>query len=253
MGARHVLLNHFSQRYPKLPNLTLPRATNANGGAGVVPLENGVSPLAPAPTEVDADAEESAMNASPANVESSERVSVAEEATLVHASKSLPEPIVAISFDFMSVRVGDMYRVANYLEAIGELYKDDDEEGEEGEVVGGGVEGEKVKGKGQGKKGGGGGGGGGGEANVGGGGKKGKAKGNKDQGQGKGKGQGQSGKGANHQGNAEGTVNGVKRASEEVLEGGAKRSRSGDGDGVGAAGEAVERAVVDDANLGKDL
>lgn len=52
------------------------------------------------------------------------------------------EPVVAISFDFMSVRVKDMYRVSNYLEAIEELYKEPEEDVEEGAV-----DGESVKAK----------------------------------------------------------------------------------------------------------
>jgi ribonuclease Z len=73
MKARNILLNHFSQRYPKLPRL---------------------------PT------------ASPGDDESG-------------------QPVVSFSFDLMSIRVGDMWKMAHYMDAISELFKEaDPEEGD---------------------------------------------------------------------------------------------------------------------------
>ncbi|KAL7422932.1 hypothetical protein Q5752_002229 [Cryptotrichosporon argae] len=96
MGARAVLLNHFSQRYPKIP--VLPTAA-------------------------------------------------ADAAT----------PTVSISFDLMSVRVGDMWKMAHYMDALGVLYAelekedsesvaDDDEADAKGAVAGAGDKEHKSKG-----------------------------------------------------------------------------------------------------------
>ena len=57
MGAKHILLNHFSQRYPKIP--VLPDSQPGQDG-----------------------------------------------------------PTIAISFDFMSIRVGDMWKMAHYIKPI---------------------------------------------------------------------------------------------------------------------------------------
>lgn len=76
MGATHVLLNHFSQRYPKLPKLAKPRPLPTNG----------------------------------------------------EAADDLKEPIVSISFDLMSIRVGDMWKMAYYMEPLSELFADAEEE-----------------------------------------------------------------------------------------------------------------------------
>lgn len=72
MNARYVILNHFSQRYPKIPKL-------------------------PAP-EVDA-----------------EDVAVA-------------GPTVAISFDFMSLRAADAWKMSHFTEPLSLLYADAEEE-----------------------------------------------------------------------------------------------------------------------------
>lgn len=69
MNARHILLNHFSQRYPKLPRLQ--------------------------PSEPAAD------------------VAVG--------------PVVSLSFDLMSLRVGDMWKMAHFKDAISLLFPAEDE------------------------------------------------------------------------------------------------------------------------------
>ncbi|WVQ93116.1 hypothetical protein IAU59_000180 [Kwoniella sp. CBS 9459] len=74
MNARHILLNHFSQRYPKLPKLPVP-----------VPQEDG---------------------------------------------STTSQPVVSISFDFMSIRVGDMWKMAHYMEPMSMLFAEVEEEGE---------------------------------------------------------------------------------------------------------------------------
>ncbi|OCF35667.1 hypothetical protein I316_02722 [Kwoniella heveanensis BCC8398] len=74
MNARHILLNHFSQRYPKLPKLPEP-----------VPEEDG---------------------------------------------STTAQPVVSISFDFMSIRVKDMWKMAHYMEPMSMLFAEAEEEGE---------------------------------------------------------------------------------------------------------------------------
>lgn len=76
MEASHVLLNHFSQRYPKLPKLAPP--TQPHDG-----------------------------------------------------DSQAAEPIVSISFDFMSIRVRDMWKMSHYMEALTLLFEE--VEAEEGD------------------------------------------------------------------------------------------------------------------------
>jgi ribonuclease Z len=73
MKARNILLNHFSQRYPKIPKLP-----------------------APSPDE---------------------------EGTV--------RPVISISFDLMSVKLGEMWKMAHYMPAISELFAES--EAEEGD------------------------------------------------------------------------------------------------------------------------
>ena len=73
MNARTTLLNHFSQRYPKLPK-------SSNWAGNDDPIRNPVG------------------------------------------------PIVCLSFDFMSVRIGDMWRMSHYMDALGLLFPEEEEE-----------------------------------------------------------------------------------------------------------------------------
>lgn len=97
MKASHILLNHFSQRYPKLPKLNLP----ADDGTG---------------------------------------------------SKQAD---ISISFDFMSIKVGEMWKMAHYMDALSLLF--DEAEPEDGDDTIAAVEGDinptvdTPKGKGAGK------------------------------------------------------------------------------------------------------
>ncbi|EIW66065.1 hypothetical protein TREMEDRAFT_70321 [Tremella mesenterica DSM 1558] len=114
MGASHILLNHFSQRYPKLPRLapsstfypsyptidqtdqTIPSTSEAVASKGTDPSHTISSPLQPD-----------------------------------------PEPIISISFDLMSIRVGDMWKMSHYMEAMSLLFASEPEESEgmvEGDV-----------------------------------------------------------------------------------------------------------------------
>ncbi|KLT46439.1 Metallo-hydrolase/oxidoreductase, partial [Cutaneotrichosporon oleaginosum] len=74
MGARYVILNHFSQRYPKIPKLPAPE-----------PVEEGGEVHAPA------------------------------------------GPTVAISFDFMSLRVADTWKMSHFTEPLNMLYAEAEE------------------------------------------------------------------------------------------------------------------------------
>ncbi|WVF65453.1 hypothetical protein IAT40_000181 [Kwoniella sp. CBS 6097] len=87
MNARHILLNHFSQRYPKLPKLPMPVP---------VPQEDGPS----------SSSDTGSMTA---------------------------QPVVSISFDFMSIRVGDMWKMAYYMEPMSMLFAEAEEEGDAAE------------------------------------------------------------------------------------------------------------------------
>lgn len=71
MEASHILLNHFSQRYPKFPKLNLP------------------------------------------------------------TDPSSSNTVISISFDFMSIKIGDMWKMAHYMEPLSMLF--DEAEPEEGD------------------------------------------------------------------------------------------------------------------------
>lgn len=68
MNASHILLNHFSQRYPKLPKLNLP------------------------------------------------------------ANPSSSEAVISVSFDFMSIKIGEMWKMAHYMDALSLLFDEADPE-----------------------------------------------------------------------------------------------------------------------------
>lgn len=70
MNARHILLNHFSQRYPKLPRL---------------------------------------------------------QASSTPTTELAVTPVVSLSFDLMSIRVGDMWKMAHYKDAISLLFPAEEE------------------------------------------------------------------------------------------------------------------------------
>ncbi|KAK8843961.1 hypothetical protein IAR55_006753 [Kwoniella newhampshirensis] len=93
MNARHILLNHFSQRYPKLPKLPTP-----------------------AP--------------------------IIEVGKVVGQQDIAPRPVVSISFDFMSIKIGDMWKMAYYMEPLSLLFAEAEEEGEGEDRVVGAVEGD---------------------------------------------------------------------------------------------------------------
>lgn len=139
MGAKHVLLNHFSQRYPKLPdNLDL------SGGAGAVSTyataETRNTASAHPTTSGDTYATASSTNTTPSPT----------------TDEQQHRPVVAMSFDFMSVKVRDMFKVAHYLEPIAEFYKDGEDEAGgttgDGEVEEGGGGAAQVANGGKGKK-----------------------------------------------------------------------------------------------------
>ncbi|ORY33064.1 hypothetical protein BCR39DRAFT_520998 [Naematelia encephala] len=83
MNAKHILLNHFSQRYPRFPRFAIDDPTSPPG-----------SPTSRSPSRV--------------------------------AGK--PKPIVAICFDLMSVKVGQMWRLRYYLDAMALTFTDDEVE-----------------------------------------------------------------------------------------------------------------------------
>lgn len=131
MRAKYILLNHFSQRYPKLPKLPMPTS--------VVPAVE--TPLTE-PTIAEPDAV------------------FGEAATLSASSTSLQvstEPIVSISFDFMSLRLGDMWKMPYYMEGLSMLFAEPEdgedvvEEAQTSEGVGVGGKGENEKGRKRGK------------------------------------------------------------------------------------------------------
>lgn len=73
MNAKHTLLTHFSQRYPKFP-----------------------------------------------------------KSSSSHVSSDPSKPVVGLAFDLLSVKIGDMWRMSHYMEAIDLLFaEEEDDEGDD--------------------------------------------------------------------------------------------------------------------------
>ena len=165
MGAKHVLLNHFSQRYPKLPeNINLSGGPSRSAVPDTQVAGNEATPAqsaSPGTEQQTPTVEELSINpiATPtaeSHISSSAPISDAFAEPTMSATDpatSLPHPVVAMSFDFMSVSVRDMYKIAHYLEAIAEIYKDGEDgdsatvDGVDGVAVNGGGGGGAGKGR----------------------------------------------------------------------------------------------------------
>lgn len=137
MGAKHILLNHFSQRYPKLPeNLDLTGAPKP-GAAGAEPVASAPGPSGDPGTAEPAVAESAGVqvtfeSATETDISTDPVPPASDPATTLvpdlAPQVTAPQPIVAMSFDFMSVKIRDMYKVAHYLEPIAEFYKDGEDD-----------------------------------------------------------------------------------------------------------------------------
>ena len=132
MAARHVILTHFSQRYPKLPSLS-------HGGGAMVAA-------APAP----------AAPGSTGGVESMLGAGVGGGAA---AAAEMPMPVpsaaeksnndddnnnVTVAFDFMSVRLSELAWAPALLPGLQLLYPEAEKEGEDDEDAGGEIAAEEI-------------------------------------------------------------------------------------------------------------
>ncbi|RXK38185.1 hypothetical protein M231_04559 [Tremella mesenterica] len=114
MGASHILLNHFSQRYPKLPRLA-PSST--------------FYPSYPTIDQTDQTIPSTSESVTSTGTDPSQIIS--------SSLQPDSEPIISISFDLMSIRVGDMWKMSHYMEAMSLLFASEPEESEgmmEGDV-----------------------------------------------------------------------------------------------------------------------
>lgn len=179
MNARYVILNHFSQRYPKIPKLPAPEPVDENGQ--VVPSTG---------------------------------------------------PTVAISFDYMSLRAADAWKMSHFTEPLSLLYAEEEEEGVDEEAV---VEEEKKKAK-EGKEG-----------------KKGKAEGKQA------RGEGQEGKRAKGEGRKAKNGEAGKQEGKKAANGEGKKARNSGAAGTKRASDASadepvakkarEAVVVEEASV----
>ncbi|ODO09602.1 hypothetical protein I350_03210 [Cryptococcus amylolentus CBS 6273] len=149
MGAKYILLNHFSQRYPKLPKMpgVVPLAVAEEASESARPtrkegvpeeilgeafieedvLENSsTETLAPLPENVvlDASSEPSDPPVLPSVTPTAP--------TIDDTSSNLPPPStapphVSISFDFMSLRLADMWKMPYYMDALSILFAEPEE------------------------------------------------------------------------------------------------------------------------------
>ncbi|TYJ56176.1 hypothetical protein B9479_003162 [Cryptococcus floricola] len=122
MGAKYILLNHFSQRYPKLPKMP-----------GVVPLavaeEASESARAKREENVPEDLKEAAIEEDVPENSSTETLAPLPENVVLEASSpsSTAPPHVSISFDFMSLRLADMWKMPYYMDALSILFAEPEE------------------------------------------------------------------------------------------------------------------------------
>ncbi|KAK6346390.1 hypothetical protein TWF730_010716 [Orbilia blumenaviensis] len=109
MGAKNLLLTHFSQRYPKLPNI---RRQSPNGDD---PL---CDPFMEAP-----ETKESTYIARPRDIKVSEKwhdgpvVSKPDDENSMH---------IGFAFDMMRVKVKDFWKLENFIPALEELFKQEE-------------------------------------------------------------------------------------------------------------------------------
>ncbi|KAI9878649.1 MAG: hypothetical protein M1830_000320 [Pleopsidium flavum] len=149
MGARRVLLTHFSQRYQKIPNLE-----------GMGGLEVGLE-------DDDNDNDEEGTDADVAMVDVPSAAPVDKQATATSTSTAtadvkvkvktrtpIPDMKVGVAFDYMRVKVGEIAHLEKFRPALLRLLEQPEAEEkvgkgvENGGVENGGVEGGKGKGKG---------------------------------------------------------------------------------------------------------
>ncbi|PFH48651.1 hypothetical protein AMATHDRAFT_64951 [Amanita thiersii Skay4041] len=123
MNARHILLTHFSARYPKMPPSAVgtakPDDDNDEGEGG----EEGKQAVLEPP-----------RRGSPSGHE--EDWSIRNRARSRQQHKK--PPVIAIAFDHLNLTIGDMWKVNHYLSAIGQCLADtaaetggEEDEGEE--------------------------------------------------------------------------------------------------------------------------
>lgn len=117
MRAQHILLNHFSQRYPKMPKMPVPEPPPDAGDATPPGSPSAESPKAGGGSPVQQHV------TSPKLTPTSPRYKGKKP---WHAA----EPVVSISFDFMSIKVGEMWKMAHYMEPISLLFPEEEDEGD---------------------------------------------------------------------------------------------------------------------------
>ncbi len=99
MGAEHILLTHFSARYPKMP-----------------PMDAGTATPDEDPADLDGSSEkEDARGRSPT------------PGAIMRRKK----PVIAVAFDHLNLTIGEMWKINHYLPAIEQSLMDTLEEGDE--------------------------------------------------------------------------------------------------------------------------
>src|ERR1700756_1756312 len=96
MDAKHILLTHFSARYPRMPPSAVGKA------------EPDIEPVFTVSSDTGDTGKSSTSPPSRA-----------------------PDPDIAVAFDHLNLTIGDMWKVNHYLPAIEQSFQDTTEDGDE--------------------------------------------------------------------------------------------------------------------------
>ncbi|WVQ73573.1 hypothetical protein IAR50_003151 [Cryptococcus sp. DSM 104548] len=143
MGAKYILLNHFSQRYPKLPKMTgaAPALNETSESAGVIAEDNSAeetveeAPAEDVQTSLNETVPDNVVLGTPATVDQPFVLDATPALPNVPpaplptstALPSSPPPHISISFDFMSIRLSDMWKMPYYMDALSILFAEPEE------------------------------------------------------------------------------------------------------------------------------
>jgi ribonuclease Z len=136
MNAKAVVLTHFSQRYQKIPVLQ-----TVKDGESEDPLLDTKAVAEEATVEDDGEIDPTLENADNMDIHPSTQPPAPKVPTLQHSASSIkdnervikirdPNMKVAIAFDYMRVKIGEIIQMEKFNDALNELLvKDKDEEG----------------------------------------------------------------------------------------------------------------------------
>lgn len=134
MGARRILLTHFSQRYQKLPVMSKIKGLDvkleeaADAGDAIDGTDPDIALAAGGSAELDASITQSLTSANHEPATSDDGPSRAQttlEANSVSISQAPPSDLkIGVAFDYMRVRVGDIIHLEKFTPALLKLFEE---------------------------------------------------------------------------------------------------------------------------------